>query len=351
MPRRKVIVDTDLGYVNDDAITVMLALASPELEVLAVTLVEGNFPLAVEVASAHKVAHKIGLEKLPIYGGADRPLLRRPGPYEAGLWGGWATPDATAPIAPEFQGPHAADVMIDLVRENPGEVSILALGPLTNVAIALAKAPDIADKVDEMLISGGAFCNFPLGGGIQTPSGDFNIWVDPEAARMVLEAGFRTTLFPLNITRQIPWPDDLVPSVVDAANEFSELFKETLQPLDELPKLHVDRADLLDIYGITDEVVVLAAIDKTIFQTRAMYVEVETSKSMAYGTTYAYELMTDRLAIAGDDPLRETGVYQPMAPTWTTLPPHTVDVAIGVDVDRTLREIIGRLSNGLAVDV
>jgi purine nucleosidase len=196
MPR-PIIIDCDPG--QDDALALLLALASPsELEVLAVTAVAGNVPLALTQENARKIVELAGREGLAVHAGAARPLQRSPTTAEfvhgkTGLDGA-DLPSPTLPLSPI----HAVDALIDHLRAHPpGTLTLCALGPLTNLALALLKAPDIAPRIREIVLMGGA-----IGEGNITPSAEFNIYVDPHAAKLVFESGIPLVMHGLDVTHQ-----------------------------------------------------------------------------------------------------------------------------------------------------
>lgn len=193
---RKIIIDTDPG--QDDAVAILLALASPELEVLALTAVAGNVPLPLTQKNARTIVELAG-HKTPVYAGCDAPLKRKlvTAEYVHGKTGldGIPLPDPTHPLQPE----HAVDYLIDtLRREAPGTVTLCPLGPLTNIATAFLRAPDIAARVAEIVLMGGAY--FEVGN--ITPAAEFNIFVDPEAAAEVFAAGAPLVVMPLDVTHE-----------------------------------------------------------------------------------------------------------------------------------------------------
>jgi purine nucleosidase len=197
MPPRPIIIDCDPGH--DDALAVLLALASPEeLEVLAITTVAGNVPLALTQANARKVVELAVRRDVPVHAGCERPLVRRlvTAEYVHGRTGldGADLPPPTMPLADG----HAVDALIELLRARPaGTVTLCPTGPLTNVALALLKAPDIAPRIGQIVLMGGA-----IGEGNITPAAEFNIYVDPHAAKVVFEAGVPLVMHGLDVTHQ-----------------------------------------------------------------------------------------------------------------------------------------------------
>ena len=194
---RKIIIDTDPG--QDDAVAILLALASPELRVLGITAVAGNVPLSLTALNARKVCELAGRTNVPVFAGCDRPLARNlvTAEHVHGKTGldGADLPEPSRPL----QDAHAVDWMIETLRAEPeGSVTICPLGPLTNIATALERAPDIAARIGRIVLMGGAY--FEVGN--ITPAAEFNIYVDPEAARIVFGAGVPLTVVPLDCTHK-----------------------------------------------------------------------------------------------------------------------------------------------------
>ncbi len=197
MPAQKIIIDTDPG--QDDAVAILLALASPEIEVLGITCVAGNVPLPLTVKNARIICELAGKTDVPIYSGCERPLKRElvTAEHVHGKTGldGIVLPDPTMPIA---EG-HAVDFIVEtLRREAPGSVTICPIGPLTNIATAFHTAPDIVARVGRIVLMGGAY--FEVGN--ITPTAEFNIYVDPEAADVVFRSGVPLVVMPLDVTHK-----------------------------------------------------------------------------------------------------------------------------------------------------
>ncbi|QFT59765.1 Pyrimidine-specific ribonucleoside hydrolase RihA [Sulfitobacter sp. THAF37] len=198
MPARKIIIDTDPG--QDDAVAILLALASPEeIEVLGITCVAGNVPLDLTSRNARIVCELAGRTDIKVFAGCDRPLGRDLVTAEhvhgkTGLDG----PDLPDPAMP-LQDGHAVDFIIDTLRAEPaGSVTLCPLGPLTNIATAFEKAPDIVAKVQEIVLMGGGYFE----GGNITPTAEFNIYVDPQAADIVFRSGVPLVVMPLDVTHK-----------------------------------------------------------------------------------------------------------------------------------------------------
>lgn len=197
MTPRKIIIDTDPG--DDDAVALLLAFASPELDVLGVTAVAGNVPLALTQRNARALRELADRTGVPVCAGADRPLLRPLITAEAvhgdnGL-GGVDLPDPALPLDPR----HAVDFIVETVMaEPPGTVTLCCLGPLTNAALALAREPRLAGRLAGIVLMGGAW----FARGNTTPVAEFNVYVDPHAAERVLASGADVTVVPLDCTHQ-----------------------------------------------------------------------------------------------------------------------------------------------------
>ena len=188
-----VLIDCDPGH--DDAMALLLALASPELELLGVTTVHGNQTLDKTTANALRVLEFAGRGDIPVAAGADRPLLREPRVAahvhgESGLDGPDLPPPQGAPV-----DAHAVEFLADRVRSAGRPVTLIPTGPLTNVALLLAQHPDI--ELERIVLMGGAIAE-----GNITPAAEFNIWVDPEAAARVFASGVDVTMVGLDVTHR-----------------------------------------------------------------------------------------------------------------------------------------------------
>lgn len=194
---RKIIIDTDPG--QDDAVAILLALGSPELDLLGLTCVAGNVPLDLTVKNARIICELAGRTDIAVFAGCDRPLTRAlvTAEYVHGKTGldGIALPDPTMPV----QAQHAVDFIIDTLRTQPsGSVTLVPIGPLTNIATALQRAPDIAARIAEIVLMGGGCFE----GGNVTPAAEFNIYVDPQAADVVFRSGIKLTVMSLDVTHK-----------------------------------------------------------------------------------------------------------------------------------------------------
>lgn len=202
MPR-PIIIDTDPG--QDDALAILLALASPELDVLGITTVAGNVPLPLTAKNARKICELSGRPDVRVFAGCPRPLLRPllTAEYVHGQTGldGPDLPEPTMPLEPQ----HAVDWIVDTLMAAPdGEITLCPIGPLTNIAVAIVKEPRILPKIREIVLVGGS----AFEGGNTTPAAEFNIHVDPHAAHVVFTSGVRLTMLPLDVTHRALIRDD-----------------------------------------------------------------------------------------------------------------------------------------------
>ena len=192
-----IIIDTDPG--QDDAVAILLALASPEINILGITAVAGNVPLALTEVNARKICELAGRPDIKVYSGAIRPMLRTlvTAEHVHGRTGldGPELPDPTMPL----QSQYAVDFIVETLMQHPsGTVTLCCLGPLTNIGLALVREPRIAPRIKRIIAMGGGFFE----GGNVTPTAEFNIYVDPQAARLVFASNIPITLIPLDCTHQ-----------------------------------------------------------------------------------------------------------------------------------------------------
>ncbi|GGG59073.1 hypothetical protein GCM10011415_01120 [Salipiger pallidus] len=290
MPQR-IIIDTDPG--QDDAVAILLALASPEdIEVLGITAVAGNVPLNLTVLNARKVCELAGRPDVPVYAGCDRPL-RKPLVTAEHVHGktGLDGPDLPEPTMP-VQAQHGVDFIIDTLRNEPeGTVTLCPLGPLTNIATAFERAPDIKSRVKRIVLMGGAY--FEVGN--ITPAAEFNIYVDPEAAAAVFASGVPITVLPLDVTHKA--------LVTTARNEaFRALGTEVGIAVAEMTDFF-ERFDR-EKYGsdgapLHDPCVTAWLIRPDLFSGREINVEIEVDSPLTRGMTVAdWWGVTDRPANA-----------------------------------------------------
>lgn len=281
MNPRPIIIDTDPG--QDDALAILLALASPELEVLGITAVAGNVPLALTERNIRICCELAGRPDMPVFAGCNRPLKRSPITAEhvhgkTGL-NGTELPEPRMALRPE----HGVDFMVDTIMQAPADtITLCTLGPLTNFGAALQKEPAIAQRLKAHVMMGGGFFE----GGNITVAGEFNIVADPEAAALVLGAahhGLDVTMIPLDCTHQVLTTAERIAAFralgtsVGAACAgwlaFFERFDEDKYGTDGGP-LH-------------DPNVIAYLLAPTLYQSRYINVEVETQSDLTLGMTVA----------------------------------------------------------------
>lgn len=279
MAPRKIIIDTDPG--QDDAIAILLALASPEdVTVLGITAVAGNVPLDLTQKNARIICELAQKTDVPVFAGAKRPLERPlvTAEHVHGKTGldGPQLPDPKMTL----QDQHAVDFIIQTLRAEPsGTVTLCPLGPLTNIAAAFNQAPDIIERVQEVVLMGGAY--FEVGN--ITPTAEFNIYVDPEAAEIVLKSGADITMMPLDVTHKALVTKNrndrfraLETAVGVAVAEMTDFFERF-----DREKYGSDGAPL------HDPTVIAYLINPKLFTGRYVNVEVETKSELTLGMTVA----------------------------------------------------------------
>jgi inosine-uridine nucleoside N-ribohydrolase len=195
-PTHRIIIDCDPGH--DDMAAILLAAWHPSITIEAITTVCGNASVANTTNNALRIVEAFGLD-VPVYRGAEQPLLHR---YEfPAAFHGPSGLDSSGVELPttdrQVEPTHAVDAIIKLVDANPGEISVIVIGPMTNLALAFGLRPDLAQKIKQIVFMGGS-----SGEGNVTPAAEFNIWADAEAARMVFRSGVKLVMFGLNLTHQ-----------------------------------------------------------------------------------------------------------------------------------------------------
>ena len=277
--QKKIIIDTDPG--QDDAVAILLALASPdEIDVLGITAVAGNVPLKLTSRNARIICELAGRPDLLVFAGCDSPITRPLVTAEhvhgkTGLDG----PNLPHPKI-QLQDKHGVDFIIDTLKSNdPETISLCCLGPLTNIGVAFTKAPEIISKAKEIVLMGGAY--FEVGN--ITPASEFNIFVDPEAAQIVLNSPIKKTILPLDVTHKILVTKErneafrnletTVGRIVAEMLEFSERFDKQKYGSDAAP-LH-------------DPSVIAYLLKPNLFSGRFINVEIETKSELTLGMTVA----------------------------------------------------------------
>ncbi|SDY93797.1 purine nucleosidase [Jannaschia faecimaris] len=287
---QKIIIDTDPG--QDDAVAILLALASPELEVLGLTAVAGNVPLEFTAKNARIVCELAKRPDVPVFAGCDRPMARDLVTAEhvhgkTGLDG----PQMADPTMP-LQDKHAVDFIIETLRnEAPGTVTLCPLGPLTNIATAFQRAPDIVERVARIVLMGGAY--FEVGN--ITPAAEFNIYVDPEAAKVVFGAGAPITVLPLDVTHKALTTAPRVQAFRDLGTQVGLMVAAWTNFFERFDKEKYGSAGA----PLHDPCVIAWLLRPDLFTGREVNVEIEVESPLTRGMTVAdWWRVTDRPANA-----------------------------------------------------
>lgn len=276
---QKIIIDTDPG--QDDAVAILLALSSPqELNVLGIVAVAGNVRLAQTAKNALKVVELSGQTEVPVYAGCERPIKRVLVTAEhvhgqSGL-NGSDLPDPQI----QLQAQHGVDFIIaTLMSHEPGTVTLCTLGPLTNIALALIKAPHIAFRIKEIVMMGGAY--FEVGN--ITPAAEFNIYVDPDAADVVMRSGVPIVMVPLDVTHQILTTRERLDRITAIGNQTGDDVAKMLE--------FSQRFDLQKYASpgapLHDPCVIAYLLKPELFVGRHINVSIETASELTLGMTVA----------------------------------------------------------------
>lgn len=303
MARRPLIIDCDPGV--DDAIALLLALASPEdFNLLGITTVAGNVPLRLTQYNARRICQLAQRQEVPIYAGCPRPILRAPVTAEhvhgqTGLDGA-TLPEPTQPLPPQ----HAISFLIDQCKAAQAPITLATLGPLTNLAVALIQAPEIAQTIDQVVAMGGA-----LGRGNVTPNAEFNIYADPHAARVVAEAGLNLTLIPLDVTHQVITTPERLAALEALGTPVGQAASGLLR--------HYGQREG-ECYGLAgaplhDPCVIAYLLQPDLFAGRPMHLAIETDSPLCLGRTVADP------HLAEDKPANATVIEKPNAPAFYQL--------------------------------
>ena len=300
---RKIILDVDPGH--DDAIAILLA--ARHLDVLGITTVAGNQTIDKVTTNALKVLELAGLTDVPVAKGMARPLISEsfhaPGIHgETGLDGA-VVPEPTMPLDPR----HAVEFIIETVRSQDG-VTLVPVGPLTNIGAALRRAPDIAGRIPEISLMGGS-----VGGGNATAAAEFNIFCDPEAAHIVFDSGIPIKMSGLNVTRQAAATAERRRRIRDLGNHTGQVVADWL----DFFSARVKAVFNIDGGSLHDAVAVAWLIDPTLVESKMMHVAVELKGGLTRGMTVCDQRYQ---GYSGG------GIHQRLSPN--------VDVGLMLDVER-----------------
>ncbi len=284
---RKIIIDTDPG--QDDAAAILLALSSPELNVLGIVAVAGNVPLHLTELNARKICELAGRPDIRVFAGAQHPLLRKLVTAEhvhgrTGLDG----PDLPEPEMP-LQAQFGVDFIVETIMgHDDDEITLCALGPLTNIALALVREPRIVPKIRQIVLMGGGFFE----GGNVTPAAEFNIYVDPHAAESVFRSGIPIVMMPLDVTHKAL----TTRKRVDAFRALeTPVGKATAELLDFFERFDEEKYGT-DGGPLHDPCVIAYLLEPNLFSGRNCNVTVETGSELTMGMTVIdWWRVTDRI--------------------------------------------------------
>lgn len=289
-------MDCDPGV--DDAVGLMLALNAPELDVLAITAVGGNVPVSATSRNARILRQVAGRGDVPVFAGADRPLVRDPagaGEFHGAEGLGDATP--FEPDTPLSEG-HAADAIINLVMARPEKsVALAVMGPMTNLALALREEPALAQRLGPVSIMGGARSE----GGNITASAEFNVWADPDAAAEVLASDCEVVMFGLDATHQVRATDARI-AAIEAIDSDSARWAAAMMRFSQAVERKIVGWDAPPVH---DPCTVAWLMRPELFELRPCDIQVETRSELTRGHT-AVEFRVDpararhRWAVAAD---------------------------------------------------
>ncbi len=278
MPRN-IIIDTDPG--QDDAVAILLALASPDdLNILGITAVAGNVPLALTAKNARIICEVAGKTDVKVFAGCDAPLTRKlvTAEHVHGKTGldGIELPDPVMPL----QDQHGVDFIIQTLRNEPaGTVTLCPLGPLTNIATAFQRAPDIIDRVQEIVLMGGAY--FEVGN--ITPAAEFNIFVDPQAADIVFKSGVPLVVMSLDVTHKALVTAPYVKGFEDLGTNVGRVVASWTNFFERFDREKYGSAGA----PLHDPTVIAYLLAPDLFTGRHINVQIETQSELTLGMTVA----------------------------------------------------------------
>lgn len=342
--KSRVIIDTDPGV--DDAFALLLAMRSPELQIEAITPVAGNVPLELTLPNALRMVEIAERPDIAVAAGAKNPMVRRlvTAAYahgENGL-GGAVFPEPTTKPVKET----AAQTICDIVRKYPGEITLITIGPLTNIGAALASDSELAGKIRGVVMMGGS-----LSGGNITPAAEFNIYVDPEAARMVFQSGIPITMVGLDVTRKTSLTEEHVRQLSASKSRVSQAAAKIARSAID----HNRAQGFLIGPNMHDSLALTAFLDPSILTFEEYYVDVEVNGELTAGQTLGYspnqgdlrrspemqKKAESSMVIRGSAPtLAGTRISPVLRDKWVP----NARVALGVNSPRFFDLLIGRLS-------
>ncbi|WP_096387664.1 ribosylpyrimidine nucleosidase [Hafnia sp. CBA7124] len=291
MKKRKIILDCDPGH--DDAIAIMLAARHPAIDLLGITIVAGNQTLNKTLVNGLNVCQKLDIN-VPIHAGMPKPIMREQIVAdnihgESGLDG-----PKFAPLVRKAESKHAIQYIIDTLMNSDGDITLVPVGPLTNIAVAMRMQPAILPKIREIVLMGGAY-----GTGNFTPSAEFNIYADPEAARVVFTSGVPLVMMGLDLTNQTTCTADVISRMKKVGGPAGELFSDIMS---------FTLKTQYENYGLAggpvhDATCIGYLINPDAIKMQDMYVEIDVNNGPCYGRT-----VCDELGVTGKQPNTKVGM-------------------------------------------
>ena len=279
MNTQPVILDTDPGV--DDALAIMLALGSPELDVIGICTVSGNVPLKTGTRNAQGLLQLLDRTDIPVFAGAYQPLKRDP-VFATEVHGKSGMGQAVLPEPSQEVKGDAVDFLVQTLSDQPGEIAIIAVGPLTNLALAEQRQPGTLQKARQVIVMGGAIVET----GNSTPVAEFNFYADPHAAHTVVHSGAALLLVPLDATRQVILSEsDIENQIAPLKTVASQFVVDATQNVLALYR-QIGREPIVYLH---DPLAVGAAIASELLRAETLYIDIETSGDLTLG-----QVVTDR---------------------------------------------------------
>ncbi len=274
-----IILDTDPGV--DDALAIMLALGSPELDVIGICTVSGNVPLETGTRNTQGLLQLLDRTDIPVFAGADQPLKRDP-VFATEVHGKSGMGQAVLPEPSQEVKGDAVDFLIKTLSDQPGEITIIAVGPLTNLALAEQRQPGTLQKARQVIVMGGAIAET----GNSTPVAEFNFYADPHAAQIVVHSGAALLIVPLDATRQVILSEsDIENQIAPLQTVASQFVVDATQNVLALYR-QLGREPIVYLH---DPLAAGAAIAPELLRAETLYIDIETSGDLTLG-----QVVTDR---------------------------------------------------------
>jgi inosine-uridine nucleoside N-ribohydrolase len=294
---KRVIIDTDPGIGVpgadiDDGLAIILALKSPELSVEVLTIVNGNVGMEEGTANALRILELMGASHIPVAKGMAKPLLREMAPVREAFNQVLSKGKRLSEVGSEQETPtlsslpeHAVDLLVSRVMSAPGEITVIAIGPLTNVAMAMLKEPRFAENLKELIVMGGAATVLAQN---MTTVAEFNMYTDPEAAKIVLHSGAPITMVGLDVTMQVFLTREHLAKIAQYKTPLTEYIVSRAEPwIDFLGVAFPKWPEYQNGCALHDPLAIGVVLDPSLVRTERAYVDVETGSDLTRGQTVA----------------------------------------------------------------